>query len=389
VVTLDGNKPLEALSCPIKVVSKPEQIRKKRKEANQEPELEGSKKRARSEDVLARLRSLYGSALQNVETMKRLGECEVVDSESRIGMRVLSPKRTRLTHVEHDKDDVGCVDDLSQETTSAMTMDGRDSSSSYEEGEEETSWLDGTNPMHLHDRHHHHANTSRDEESATEEEEERSVVSHLSLAETMSEASTLPNDTSSSSFYVCHPDEEAMLMSMGPPTLGKRSCSQQDSHAISSSELHQYAQSATSHTHHHDSLTSTASSSSSSNSAAPGSMSSLLLSFERILTSYDALCKQIDSHQTQSDHYDQASSHGNDGQGQESSSNNLGGLSSHGTLKPPTSSRPRVALANKKRSPAECELASAPLERLKATFAVLGVPTHLALPNSITMEEYH
>lgn len=57
-MTLDGQRQLEVTSCPIKVVSKPEQIRRKRKEANQEPDLEGWKKRARSEDVLIGLRSI-------------------------------------------------------------------------------------------------------------------------------------------------------------------------------------------------------------------------------------------------------------------------------------------------------------------------------------------
>ena len=59
-MSLEGQKPLEVMSCPIKVVSKPEQIRRKRKEANQEPDLEGWKKRARSKDVLVGLRTIEG-----------------------------------------------------------------------------------------------------------------------------------------------------------------------------------------------------------------------------------------------------------------------------------------------------------------------------------------
>ena len=62
---------MEAMSCPIKVVSKPEQIRKKRKEANQEPELEGSKKRARSEDVLVELRQLQSVLTPAIEALKQ------------------------------------------------------------------------------------------------------------------------------------------------------------------------------------------------------------------------------------------------------------------------------------------------------------------------------
>lgn len=68
-VIVDGQK-LEVMSCPIKVVSKPEQIRKKRKEANQNPELEGSKKRARSEDVLVELRSIHSSLLPAVDALR-------------------------------------------------------------------------------------------------------------------------------------------------------------------------------------------------------------------------------------------------------------------------------------------------------------------------------
>lgn len=67
---MEGQK-LEAMSCPIKVVSKPEQIRKKRKEANQDPELEGSKKRARSEDVLVELRSIHSSLVPTVEALRQ------------------------------------------------------------------------------------------------------------------------------------------------------------------------------------------------------------------------------------------------------------------------------------------------------------------------------
>lgn len=69
-VIAEGGK-MEAMSCPIKVVSKPEQIRKKRKEANQDPELDGSKKRARSEDVLVELRQLQSVLAPAVEALKQ------------------------------------------------------------------------------------------------------------------------------------------------------------------------------------------------------------------------------------------------------------------------------------------------------------------------------
>lgn len=60
-VSLDGNsKPLEAMSCAIKVLSKPEQIRRLREEAGLEPEWENSKKRARTGDVLD-----YAYAIEN------------------------------------------------------------------------------------------------------------------------------------------------------------------------------------------------------------------------------------------------------------------------------------------------------------------------------------
>lgn len=73
-VTVDGQKTLEVMSQPIKVVSKPEQIRRKRKEANQNPELEGSKKRARSEDVLVELRSLYEKSQTLLEAARQSQE---------------------------------------------------------------------------------------------------------------------------------------------------------------------------------------------------------------------------------------------------------------------------------------------------------------------------
>lgn len=70
------------MSCPIKVVSKPEQIRKKRKEANQDPELEGSKKRARSEDVLVELRSLHSSLMPAVDALRQQHKLSSLDETS-------------------------------------------------------------------------------------------------------------------------------------------------------------------------------------------------------------------------------------------------------------------------------------------------------------------
>lgn len=54
------------------MVSKPEQIRRKRKEANQDPELEGAKRRARSEDVLAGLHSIYSQAASTLNMLQQV-----------------------------------------------------------------------------------------------------------------------------------------------------------------------------------------------------------------------------------------------------------------------------------------------------------------------------
>lgn len=113
-VCLEGHKPLEAMSCPIKVVSKPEQIRRKRKEANQDPELEGSKKRARSEDVLARLRSVEGTLEQGLETMRALVRHQNVQVDDSL----LSDDETASVPVSHE----WMTDDEEPSFISAETM---------------------------------------------------------------------------------------------------------------------------------------------------------------------------------------------------------------------------------------------------------------------------
>jgi hypothetical protein len=117
VVTFDGQKPLEVMSCPVKVVSKPEQIRRKRKEANQNPELEGSKKRARSEDVLVELRSLYDQSQMLLKAAR--------DKSQKQQEREQVEEANELSQTSpHSQHDVMSVSDEETTVTDWMTDDG-------------------------------------------------------------------------------------------------------------------------------------------------------------------------------------------------------------------------------------------------------------------------
>jgi hypothetical protein len=76
VACLKGsNEEVEGLSDPIKIVSKPDQIRKKRREANQEPlEVPTQKKRARSEDLIEALAEIRQTQTRSLELLKRLSK---------------------------------------------------------------------------------------------------------------------------------------------------------------------------------------------------------------------------------------------------------------------------------------------------------------------------
>lgn len=107
-VVVEGQK-IEALSSPIKVVSKPEQIRKKRKEANQDPELDGSKKRARSEDVLVELRQLQAELTPALNALRQ-------QQQSQMGQGPLSSFRSAPSALPFDISD---EESLLEETTVA------------------------------------------------------------------------------------------------------------------------------------------------------------------------------------------------------------------------------------------------------------------------------
>jgi hypothetical protein len=92
---------LEGVSDPIKVVSKPDQIRKKRREANQEPlDVPTQKKRARSEDLIEALAEIRQTQVRSLELLKRLSKSNPTAANS-----IKSPRNFKHSSNSHSVDD--------------------------------------------------------------------------------------------------------------------------------------------------------------------------------------------------------------------------------------------------------------------------------------------